>query len=123
MPLFLPQPALEEELILYSPYNYLNHLKYADVLYTIGGLENFKAARKYYSLSLELNMNENLPGLYGLWLSCVAVASCKGGLDDRNTRLLMWSSKQLTNTYKKVHNTMMLKVVVGMTSQYQTENK
>jgi tetratricopeptide (TPR) repeat protein len=55
-----------EELIAAAPENYLNHLQYADILYTIGGRENVEMASVYYSQSLELNSTQNnLRAFYG----------------------------------------------------------
>lgn len=39
--------------------------KLAEVLYTQGGYDNYKMARKYYAHALELNP-DNLRALYGL---------------------------------------------------------
>ena len=44
-----------EELILFNPHNYAFALRYAEVLYTLGGAENLLLARKYYGRSVELN--------------------------------------------------------------------
>jgi ER membrane protein complex subunit 2 len=52
-----------EELILLNPFNYLYHLKLADILYTKG---DKSLAKKYYSQSLNLNIS--IRGLFGLLL-------------------------------------------------------
>ena len=52
-----------EELILSKPFHHLYHLKYAEILYTLG---DFLAARKYYAKSLELNPDNNMRALWGL---------------------------------------------------------
>lgn len=69
-----------EELITSAPENYLYHLQYADVLYSLGGRANVELASVYYSQSLELNMGgKNLRALYGTvlvrneWCDCSRV--------------------------------------------------
>ncbi|BBN12760.1 hypothetical protein Mp_5g22660 [Marchantia polymorpha subsp. ruderalis] len=57
-----------EELILAQPTNALYHLGYAELLYTIGGLENLRAAKKYYSATIELSGGRNIRALYGVVL-------------------------------------------------------
>lgn len=58
-------------MILAHPQNYHCHTKYAEVLYTIGGYDNYKLARKYFAASYELNQESNARALYGL----IAVSS------------------------------------------------
>lgn len=38
------------------------------LLYTIGGLENYRAARKYYSAAVDLSGGKNIRALYGVVL-------------------------------------------------------
>ena len=38
-----------EEVILHQPTNIAAHLLYADTLYTLGGPQNWRTARSYYS--------------------------------------------------------------------------
>ncbi|KAI8025756.1 ER membrane protein complex subunit 2 [Camellia lanceoleosa] len=54
-----------EELILSQPTNPLYHLAYADVLYTLGGLENLQTAKKYYASAIDLTGGKNTRALYG----------------------------------------------------------
>lgn len=62
-----------EELILCQPACPLYHLAYADVLYTMGGLENLQAAKKYYSSTINLTGGKNTRALYGICLCSVAI--------------------------------------------------
>ncbi|PKU72249.1 ER membrane protein complex subunit 2-A [Dendrobium catenatum] len=62
-----------EELILSQPTIPLYHLAYADVLYTMGGLENLQAAKKYYASTINLTGGKNTRALYGICLSSVAI--------------------------------------------------
>jgi tetratricopeptide (TPR) repeat protein len=57
-----------EELLMALPQNYHLYVRYADLLYSIGGLDNLEMARKYYSFALELSTENNIKALYGLAL-------------------------------------------------------
>jgi len=67
-----------EELILINPMAYIYHLRYAEILLTIGGVEKggnaemVRTARKYFAHALELKPQKNLRALYGLLLCCAA---------------------------------------------------
>jgi len=67
-----------EELILGQPTHALYHLGYAELLYTMGGIDNFRTARKYYSAAIELSGGQNIRALYGLCLCGVAINQTKG---------------------------------------------
>ncbi len=62
-----------EELVLANPLSHVHFLRYAEILYTMGGLENFKLARKYFAHSLELNDVNNTRALWGLCAVCIYV--------------------------------------------------
>eukprot|EP01121_Diplochlamys_sp_Union-15-3_P010937 TRINITY_DN3127_c0_g1_i2.p1 TRINITY_DN3127_c0_g1~~TRINITY_DN3127_c0_g1_i2.p1 ORF type:complete len:266 (-),score=37.42 TRINITY_DN3127_c0_g1_i2:26-823(-) len=62
-----------EEVLLSSPENYHFYVKYAEVLYTIGGDKNYELALKYYSHALELSENNNTRAFYGLCLTLHAI--------------------------------------------------
>ncbi|CAM6100619.1 unnamed protein product [Calypogeia fissa] len=69
-----------EELILAQPTNALYHLGYAEVLYTLGGLDNIRSAKKYYAAALELSGGRNVRALYGIVLCGAAINQLvKGG--------------------------------------------
>jgi len=74
-----------EECILLEPYNYAHHLMYAEVQYTIGGMDGFELARKHYQLASELNPN-CARALYGL---CLCAASLGGGKRPKGDRETM----------------------------------
>ncbi|EFJ32913.1 hypothetical protein SELMODRAFT_167610 [Selaginella moellendorffii] len=67
-----------EELILVQPANALFHLGYAEILYTIGGLENLKTAKKYYASAIELSGGKNMRALYGVCLCAAGINQAKG---------------------------------------------
>lgn len=86
-----------EELLLLSPDNYLYHLKYAEISYTLGGKANVATARQYYAQSLELKPHNNLRAQYGLIMCLRAKASNKLSDD-----LHRWCGKEILETYSKV---------------------
>lgn len=63
-----------EELILAEPTIPLHHLAYADVLYTLGGLENLLTAKKYYASAIDLTGGKNTRALFGICLCTSAIA-------------------------------------------------
>lgn len=62
-----------EELILSQPLVPLYHLAYADVLYTLGGLENLQTAKKYYASTIDLTGGKNTRALFGVCLCTSAI--------------------------------------------------
>ena len=61
-----PHSPLSQELVLFSPTNFVYHCKLAEIYYSMGGLDNLRLARKHYAQSLEVHGEENLRALYGL---------------------------------------------------------
>ena len=91
-----------EELILLAPYNYAHHVRYADVQYTIGGMDHIEIARKHYQQAEELK-----PGyaraLYGM---CLCVSALGGGKKPREDKahmsnLFEFTQSKLELAYKK----------------------
>ncbi|CAN8265414.1 unnamed protein product [Cochlearia groenlandica] len=76
-----------EELILSQPTVPLYHLAYADVLFTIGGLENLTSARKYYAATIDLTGGKNTRALFGICLCASAIAQVQKGRtkEDKDT--------------------------------------
>lgn len=75
-----------EELILINPMSYLFHLRYADIMYSIGcadkgggGSEQLRTARKYYAHALDLKPTDNLRAVYGLLFASAALGASAGG--------------------------------------------
>ncbi|CAN6462843.1 unnamed protein product [Victoria cruziana] len=62
-----------EELILCQPTVPLYHLAYAEVLYTLGGLENLITAKKYYASTIDLTGGKNTRALFGICLCSHAI--------------------------------------------------
>ena len=65
-----------EDLILADPMSYLLHCRLAEILYTMGGHDNFLAARKYFSQSLHLKKS-NPRALFGLAQCTQALSKTK----------------------------------------------
>jgi tetratricopeptide (TPR) repeat protein len=61
-----------EELLLSKPHDYWINLKYGELLYSIGGLENLTHARKYLTHCIILNPN-CVKAYWGLIQTCVAI--------------------------------------------------
>lgn len=92
-----------EELILAQPTVPVYHLAYADVLYTLGGLENIQTAKKYYSSTIDLTGGKNTRALYGICLCANAIAqSAKGrNKDDKESvELQSLAAAALEKDYK-----------------------
>ena len=92
-----------EELILNNPKNYIFHLKYADILYTIGDNRN---ARKYYSQSLNINSESNTRALFGLYLTCKSL-----GQEKINKELSKHAQEKIIDAYSKCGNNEMAQLM------------
>ncbi|KAK4751234.1 hypothetical protein SAY87_004716 [Trapa incisa] len=93
-----------EELILSQPMNPLYHLTYADVLYTIGGLENLQMAKKYYASTIKLTGGKNQRALFGVCLCTSAIAQLSKGRnkeDKDGTDLQSLAATSLEKDYKQ----------------------
>ncbi|CAA2957214.1 ER membrane complex subunit 2 [Olea europaea subsp. europaea] len=93
-----------EELILSQPTIPLYHLAYADVLYTLGGLENLQMAKKYYASTIDLTGGKHTRALFGICLCTSAIEQLTKGRnkDDReNSQLASLSAMALGKDYKQ----------------------
>lgn len=70
-----------EELIMLAPNNLTYNLRYADVLYTIGGASNWKMSLSYYSHALELSGGGSVRALFGV-CTCLSQLDPKAGSSD-----------------------------------------
>lgn len=70
------------ELIAASPQNFLYHRQYAELMYTLGGADNLRTARKYYAQSLEIKPRGNARALLGLCMCANALAADGGAQRD-----------------------------------------
>ncbi|XP_073026131.1 uncharacterized protein [Primulina eburnea] len=93
-----------EEVILAQPTVPLYHLAYADVLYTIGGLENLQAAKKYYAATIDLTGGKNVRALFGICLCASAIGQLAKGRnkeDKESLELQALSAVALEKDYKE----------------------
>ena len=93
-----------EELILTQPTVPLFHLAYADVLYTLGGLENLQTAKKYYSSTIDLTGGKNTRALFGICLCTSAITQLTKGKskeDKEGSQLQSLAAKVLEKDYKQ----------------------
>ncbi|EGG18277.1 hypothetical protein DFA_03771 [Cavenderia fasciculata] len=97
-----------EELILAAPINYIYYVKYAELIYSIGGAENYIVALKYYTHSLELNNHTsqdnaipptNLTALYGIIMCIFSFCNTHGygttKLREPQIELYQWCQSEL----------------------------
>jgi hypothetical protein len=72
-----PQAAhCYEEVLLHSPQSIPLYVRFADVLYTMGG-SNLKTARQYYAAALKLSEGEDTRALYGICCTAAALSAQK----------------------------------------------
>ncbi|GKV07322.1 hypothetical protein SLEP1_g19116 [Rubroshorea leprosula] len=93
-----------EELILSQPTVPLYHLAYADVLYTLGGLENLQTAKKYYASTIDLTGGKNTRALLGICLCTSAIAQLSKGRnkeDKESPELQSLAATALEKDYKE----------------------
>ncbi|XP_038890191.1 ER membrane protein complex subunit 2 [Benincasa hispida] len=93
-----------EELILSQPTVPLFHLAYADVLYTLGGLENLQTAKKYYASTIDLTGGKNTRALFGICLCTSAIAQLTRGRnkeDKEGPELQSLAATALEKDYKQ----------------------
>lgn len=92
-----------EELILANPHNHLYHQRFAEILYTIGDLENMEKSRKYFAQSLKLD-NDNMRALYGFFMAATFLSChCKDAKGKReNAKYAAWSGSQIMSRYQVV---------------------
>ncbi|XP_059652716.1 uncharacterized protein LOC132299864 [Cornus florida] len=93
-----------EELILSQPMNPLFHLAYADVLYTLGGLENLQIAKKYYASTIGLTGGKNTRALFGVCLCTSAIGQLTKGRnkeDKESSELQSLAATALEKDYKQ----------------------
>jgi ER membrane protein complex subunit 2 len=113
-----------EELVLINPMSYLFHLRYADIMYTIGsadkgggGQEQLRTARKYYAHALDLKPQDNLRAVYGLLFACAALGATAGskGKNSKtdNAEVFTYARSSILQLYTQP-STPMGKAVRGM---------
>uniref|UniRef100_A0A7S4B6H6 ER membrane protein complex subunit 2 n=1 Tax=Chrysotila carterae TaxID=13221 RepID=A0A7S4B6H6_CHRCT len=100
-----------EELILLNPMNYMYHVRYGEILFTLygnergGNAEQVRTARKYFAHALELKPSGNLRALYGLLLCCAAAGKGSKGRDV--AELVAFAKQTLTEAYADAKSPML----------------
>eukprot|EP00039_Didymoeca_costata_P019734 m.338723 g.338723 ORF g.338723 m.338723 type:complete len:292 (+) comp18521_c0_seq1:74-949(+) len=105
-----------EELMLSNPFNYVFHLRYAEILYTMGGVENLSLALKYYAKAAHLN-SDNARVLMGLLLTAEKLNTGKATTMKANTNApdLAKKAKELLRLqYKGVSNESLLQGLLDL---------
>lgn len=84
-------------------------------LYTLGGADNLRTARKYFAAAVELTEGGSPRALFGLWLCAAAVAALKGSggvpkpLEDDSELevncLAGWSGRERARTVRSARTT------------------
>uniref|UniRef100_A0A453N4L7 ER membrane protein complex subunit 2 n=1 Tax=Aegilops tauschii subsp. strangulata TaxID=200361 RepID=A0A453N4L7_AEGTS len=92
-----------EELILAQPTIPLYHLAYAEVLYTLGGLENLQTAKKYYASTIQLTGGKNTRALFGVCLCSAAISQLTKGRnkEEESSELQSLAAEALMKDYKR----------------------
>lgn len=92
-----------EELILSQPTIPLYHIAYAEVLYTMGGLENLQTAKKYYASTIQLTGGKNTRALFGVCLCTSAINQLTKGRnkEEEGSELQRLAAEVLLNNYKQ----------------------
>uniref|UniRef100_A0A3B6PFQ6 ER membrane protein complex subunit 2 n=2 Tax=Triticum TaxID=4564 RepID=A0A3B6PFQ6_WHEAT len=92
-----------EELILAQPTIPLYHLAYAEVLYTLGGLENLQTAKKYYASTVQLTGGKNTRALFGVCLCSAAISQLTKGRnkEEESSELQSLAAEALMKDYKQ----------------------
>ncbi|WOL05436.1 ER membrane protein complex subunit 2-A-like [Canna indica] len=93
-----------EELILSQPTVSPYHLAYAEVLYTMGGLENLQTAKRYYASTITLSGGKNTRALYGVCLCSSAISQLTKGRnkeDKEGSELQSLAAEALQRDYKQ----------------------
>uniref|UniRef100_A0A1D1YMF3 ER membrane protein complex subunit 2 n=1 Tax=Anthurium amnicola TaxID=1678845 RepID=A0A1D1YMF3_9ARAE len=93
-----------EELLLFQPTDPLYHVAYAELLYTMGGLENLQTAKKYYASTIDLTGGRNTRALFGVCMCSFAISQLVKGRskeDQESSELQSLAAKALLKDYKQ----------------------
>ncbi|XP_028404188.1 ER membrane protein complex subunit 2-like [Dendronephthya gigantea] len=89
-----------EELIISNPHNHLFYQKYAEILYTMRGVENLEKSRSYFSQALRLD-NNNMRALYGFFMAASSLANMpKAKNKKENAKYASWAASQIMEKYQ-----------------------
>lgn len=106
-----------EELLLHQPADPARHLLYADTLYTLGGANNWRTARTYYSGVIEMTKGRSTRALYGACACTAQLAGLRrsggGGGDEDGADVARLAAEALQQQYA-LHCPDKLPLVRGM---------
>ncbi|KAI9146227.1 hypothetical protein BKA69DRAFT_1043637 [Paraphysoderma sedebokerense] len=91
-----------EEAILLLPFNHLLHVKYGEILYTMGGADNIRIALKSFCRSLEL-CTDFLKGLYGVKMCIKFLSSTESSSSGSASTDLSELDRMITKRLHKVY--------------------
>ena len=74
-------------MLLIQPNNFRLNLRYAEILYSMGGIDNLFSARKYFSYALVLNP-KYLRAQLGLIQTCKQIDAVQKKEDEKNSEIL-----------------------------------
>jgi len=88
-----------EELITINHDNYVLFQLYAEMLYNIGGQQNFTNSLKYFSQSLLLSSDKNTRSLWGILMSIRALKDSKSSLSPTDKELIRNCREKIMANY------------------------
>ena len=92
-----------EELIMSNPHNHLFYQKYAEILYTIGGVDNIEKSRSNFAQALRLDKN-NMRALYGFFMAASNLANMpKTKNKKENAKYASWAASKIVEKYQAVN--------------------
>lgn len=115
-----------EEVVLLHPHHHLHHQRYAEIRYTMGGVENLELARKHFAQAVQLN-GTSVRALTGLYLTCTALASMNKGPGSKSKRdsqrLAGWASTRLAAIYERDASECQQRTVTAMLSNLSVNDR
>jgi len=90
-----------EELILINTFNHLYHQRYAEIRYTMGGIENMEIAKKHFSQAVKLSSNTNMRALFGMLYTSYNISNHKNQKQQDNSKThAVWAAKMILKKYE-----------------------
>ncbi|CAB3988437.1 ER membrane complex subunit 2 isoform X1 [Paramuricea clavata] len=89
-----------EELIISNPHNHLYYQKYAEILYTMGTVDNLEKSRSNFAQALRLD-NNNMRALYGFFMAASNLANMpKTKNKKENMKYASWAASRIMEKYQ-----------------------
>jgi len=93
-----------EELVITHPHHHLYQQRYADILYTLGGMDNIEIARSYYANAVKLSNQTNMRAFYGLMLTANTLAANPKATPKSkqdNARYAAWAKDKISAKHRE----------------------